>query len=95
MPRPVRRTDFAEREFSRRRRVPLTDASDASVATPEDVIVSQLLFHARGGSDKHVSDVAGVLSVSAGQIDEEYIESWVARLGPEDAWRAAKDRTTG
>ncbi|MBL8142067.1 MAG: hypothetical protein JNM38_13210 [Acidobacteria bacterium] len=69
-----RRTDFAEREFSRRHRLPFTDASDASVATPEDVIVSKLLFRARGGSDKHVSDVVGVLRVSAGQIDEEHIE---------------------
>ena len=90
-----RRTDFAEGEFSRRRRLPFTAQSDASVATPEDVIVSKLIFHAQGGLDKHLTDVAGVLRVSAGQIDHQYLESWVARLGLHDAWHAAKRRADG
>jgi hypothetical protein len=85
-----RRTDFAEHEFSRRQRLPFTEQFEASVATPEDVIISKLLFYTQGRSDKHLTDIAGVLRVSAGQIDEQYIESWVERLGLQDAWHAAK-----
>ena len=85
-----RHTGFAEEEFSRRRRLPFTELSEASVAAPEDVIVSKLIFYTQGRSDKHLTDIAGVLRVSAGQVDEQYIESWVVRLGLQDAWAAAK-----
>jgi hypothetical protein len=84
-----RRTDFAEHEFSRRQRLPFTEQFEASVATPEDVIVSKLLFYTQGRSDKHLTDIAGVLRLSAGRIDLQYVESWVVRLGLQDAWHAA------
>ena len=85
-----RRTAFAVEEFSRRQRVPFTEGLDASVATPEDVIVSKLLYFVEGRSEKHVRDIAGILRVSAGRIDEQYIESWVARLSLEQPWQAAR-----
>jgi hypothetical protein len=85
-----RRTDFAAAEFARRRRMPFAERFDASVATPEDVIVSKLLFYIEGRSEKHLTDIAGVLRVSAGRLDEPYIESWVARLGLGEAWQAAR-----
>jgi hypothetical protein len=87
-----RRNDFATVEFSRRRSLPFTDGFDAFVATPEDVILSKLLFYREGRSEKHLTDIAGVLRVSAGQIDESYIESWVQRLGLVDGWLESKRR---
>lgn len=89
-----RKTDFAEHEFARRQRLPFTEHLEATVATPEDVIVSKLLFHAEGRSEKHLTDIAGVLRVSAERIDESYIESWVSRLGLQEAWHAAKRLAT-
>ena len=87
----VRRgTDFAAHEFSRRQRVPFTEQLEASVATPEDIIVSKLLFFAKGGSEKHLNDIAGILRVSAGGLDEAYVETWVERLGLGRPWDAAK-----
>ena len=85
-----RRTDFGEHEFSRRQRMPFAEQRDAVVATPEDVIVSKLASYAEGHSEKHLVDIAGILRVSAGRIDEPYVESWVTRLGLQDGWRAAK-----
>lgn len=87
-----RHNEFAVREFSRRRPLPFTEEFEAFVATPEDVILSKLLFYREGRSEKHLIDIAGVLRVSAGQIDERYIESWVLRLGLGDAWLDAKRR---
>jgi len=85
-----RRTEFAALEFSRRQRVPFTEQLEASVATPEDVILSKLLFYAQGRSEKHLSDIAGILRVSAGRVDLGYVEAWVSRLGLRDAWSAAQ-----
>ena len=84
-----RQTAFAAEEFSRRRRVPFTEGVDASVATPEDVIVSKLLYYVEGRSEKHLRDIAGILRVSAGRIDERYVESWVSRLNLAEPWQAA------
>lgn len=85
-----RRTDFAAVEFARRRRMPFAGQFDAPVATPEDVIVSKLLFYVEGRSEKHLADIAGVLRVSASRLDTPYIDSWVTRLGLQDAWKAAR-----
>jgi hypothetical protein len=85
-----RRTEFGEHEFSRRQHLPFAEQFEASVATPEDVILSKLIFFMQGRSAKHLGDIAGVLRVSAGQLDAPYIEMWVARLGLEDAWQTAK-----
>ena len=87
-----RHNEFAVHEFSRRRPLPFTEEFEAFVATPEDVILSKLLFYREGRSEKHLIDIAGVLRVSAGQIDEQYIESWVLRLGLGDVWLDAKRR---
>ena len=87
-----RHHEFAVREFSRRRPLPFTDGFEAFVATPEDVVLSKLLFYREGRSEKHLNDIGGVLRVSAGRLDEAYIESWVARLGLGDAWLDAKRR---
>lgn len=85
-----RRTEFGALEFARRRRLPFDDRLDASVATPEDVIVSKLVFFAKGESQKHLRDIAGILRVSAGRLDEAYIDEWVTRLGLRPAWEAAR-----
>jgi len=85
-----RQTDFGVHEFSRRQPMPFAEQFDAVVATPEDVIVSKLASYTEGQSDKHLADIAGILRVSAGRIDEAYVESWVTRLGLQEGWRAAK-----
>ena len=43
-----------------------------------------------GGSDKHLRDIAGILKVSRGQIDMEYIDQWAATLGVAEIWEAAR-----
>ncbi|HVT58346.1 MAG TPA: hypothetical protein VHR45_08090 [Thermoanaerobaculia bacterium] len=60
----------------------------ASFASPEDVILMKLDFHQRGGSDKHLRDIAGVLRVSGEQLDRGYLDSWARRLELEETWQA-------
>jgi hypothetical protein len=82
-------TPFNHEEFRRRQRVPFTETQDASLARPEDVILSKLQFYKEGGSEKHLADIRGILRVSADQIDRTYLERWAEQLRLETEWRKA------
>jgi hypothetical protein len=60
----------------------------ACFSSPEDVILMKLDFHRRGGSDKHLRDIASVLRVSSDQVDRAYVDSWADRLGLSETWHA-------
>lgn len=65
----------------------------------EDVILKKLEYYATGGSDKHLRDVSGILRISPGEVDREYVAEWARRLGVLEIWEAilrcsALDRST-
>ena len=78
--------------MARRRRIRLLPDREAYAGTPEDVILSKLMYFAEGGSDKHLRDIVGMLRVSAGLIDRADIESWARKLGLEEGWAAVSER---
>lgn len=78
--------DFDRSRFARVRRVRPAEALEADFAAPEDVIVKKLEYYASGGSDKHLRDVAGVLRISASEIDLGYVAAWAERLGVSEVW---------
>jgi len=84
--------EWGRAQMARRRRILLLPDREGYTAAPEDVILSKLMYFAEGGSDKHLRDIAGMLRVSASLIDRADIESWVRKLGLEEAWAAVKHR---
>jgi len=64
----------------------LVTGSMATIASPEDVIIKKLAFFQEGGSEKHLSDIRGVLVVMGEQLDRGYIEKWVSRRGLTREW---------
>jgi hypothetical protein len=86
--------DFNRSRFDRARRVQTGADWDAVFSSPEDAIVKKMVFFRDGGSDKHLRDIAGVLTTSRDQIDVAYIERWVERLGLFEIWRAVVERVT-
>lgn len=83
---------FSREEFRRRERRDLGGLA-ASVATPEDTILSKLEWARKGGgSERQLEDALGVLRVGAGRIDRSYIAQWAATLGVEDLWLGLVDR---
>lgn len=64
---------------------------EATFAAPEDVILKKMEYYREGKSDKHLRDIAGVLKISGDEIDEEYIEAWVDRLGVREIWERLRD----
>ena len=64
----------------------------AFFSSPEDVILMKLDFHRKGGSDKHLRDIAGVLRISGEQLDRAYLDSWARDMGLDEIWQALLNR---
>jgi hypothetical protein len=51
------------------------------LATAEDVILHKLYWHQITPSDRQLGDVAGVVQVQRGKLDEAYLRHWAGALG--------------
>ena len=78
--------EFDRSRFTRARRVRPANDYEATFASAEDVIVKKLQFHAEGGSDKHLRDIASVLRISGADLDRDYVTEWADRLGLREIW---------
>jgi hypothetical protein len=66
------------------------EGEDVSVAPIEAVVLGKLRYYHIGGSDRHLRDVARMLEVSGDAVDRPALESWIDRLGLQEAWDAAQ-----
>lgn len=85
-------TSFNRSRFERARRIRIMPDLDVSFAAPEDVIIKKMEYYREGASEKHLRDITGILKVSAGQVDRDYIADWAVRLGLEEIWLALARR---
>lgn len=85
-------TPFGRIRFERAVRVRPTPDQEAWFSSAEDVILKKLDFYREGRSEKHLRDIAGMLKVSGGEIDENYIAEWAKRLGVSEIWEAVRNR---
>jgi len=60
------------------------------VAPPEYVIIRKLQYHREGGSEKHLKDIAGMVTLSSDQIDYALLEEMVKRYSLKKEWRKAE-----
>jgi hypothetical protein len=51
-------------------------------------------YYREGGSEKHLRDIAGILKISYGSVDINYISEWAERLGLTDIWAIIQARIT-
>jgi hypothetical protein len=59
------------------------------VATAEDLVLSKLEWVKMGQSSRQIEDVAGVLRVQWGSLDQDYLKRWIYELGLESQWQSA------
>lgn len=85
---------YSEEEFARRLPVEFDDLSLA-VASVEDVILSKLEWASLGGSARQLEDVAELLRVHRGQLDEPYLRRWIAALNLAAQWEMAARSAAG
>jgi hypothetical protein len=75
----LRSVPFEREMFSRR----LKDAwfgEPLWLATAEDVILHKLYWNRITPSDRQLADVAGVVQVQRGKLDEDYLRHWAGEL---------------
>jgi hypothetical protein len=80
-------TPFDESRFSRIRRIRPAESYSASFAAPEDIIIMKMRFYLDGGSEKHLRDITGILKVSRGEVDLNYIADWSRHLELTEVWQ--------
>lgn len=85
-------TEHGITEFPRRQQQPMAPDMSAHFASPEDVIVAKLVFYPKGKSEKHLTDVAGILRIQGDALDRIYLERCIEKLGLDEVWQAALSR---
>ena len=85
-------SEFNRSRFHRARRVHAGADWDASFSSPEDAIIKKMEYFREGGSEKHLRDIAGVLSTSGDDIDSAYIDRWAAKLELTEIWQSIQKR---
>jgi hypothetical protein len=61
------------------------------IAPVEYVILRKLEYYREGGSEKHLRDIAGILSVSSDQIDFDRLSEKIDEYSLEKEWKEAKE----
>ena len=89
------RSEWAQRQLMRRRRVQFAPDCEGFVAAPEDVIIGKLVYYQDGGSEKHLRDIASILSQAEGDVDRLYIAEIAGTLGLLNTWKLAADAADG
>jgi len=79
---------FSVEEFTRRREAEVL-GTNVTIASAEDVILSKLEWAKMAGSERQITDVAGILRTQGADVDLEYVERWVAVLGVQSEWQRA------
>jgi hypothetical protein len=86
-------SDFDRSRLERGRVENVQPGRDVTFASPEDVVLKKMVYFLEGGSEKHLRDIAGILTIQGPAIDRGYIERWAAELGVFDVWMLVLERT--
>lgn len=78
---PSRRPDEFEREMFRRKVKDSWLGESVWIATAEDVILHKLYWNKLTPSERQLGDVAGVVAVQRGRLDENYLRHWANIIG--------------
>ena len=57
------------------------------IHSPEDLILYKLIYFGLSQQPKHSRDIAAILRAKKNQLDLDYIEEWVTRLGLGSEWK--------
>lgn len=49
--------------------------------SPEDLILSKLLWYKSAGTSRHLEDVESILKISGNKLDMKYLKQWAKKLG--------------
>jgi hypothetical protein len=61
------------------------------IHSPEDLILYKLIYFGLSQQSKHSRDIAAILKSKKNELDLNYIEGWVTRLGLTSIWKEMRD----
>jgi len=64
------------------------------IHSPEDLILYKLIYFGLSQQSKHSRDIAAILKSKKNELDLEYIEGWVTRLGLTSLWNEMLDNVS-
>ncbi|HSM71343.1 MAG TPA: hypothetical protein VK851_07350 [Anaerolineales bacterium] len=90
---PVREGDeLRQSAFQRREQVDYgPPIGKVYIHSAEDLILYKLIYFGLGQQSKHSRDIAAILKSKKNELDLEYIEGWVTRLGLVSIWKELLD----
>jgi hypothetical protein len=93
---PVREGDeLRQSAFQRRQQVNYgPPIGKVYIHSPEDLILYKLMYFGLSQQSKHSRDIAAILKSKKGELDLDYIEGWVIRLGLSSLWKEMLDNVS-
>jgi hypothetical protein len=90
---PLRAGDMLRQSaFQRRERVDYgSPIGNVYIHSPENLILYKLIHFGLSQQPKHSRDIAAILRAKKNQLDFDYIEGWVTRLGLVSMWTEMLD----
>ena len=90
---PVREGDeLRHSAFRRRQQVDYgPPIGKVYIHSPEDLILYKLIYFGLSQQSKHSRDIAAILKSKKSELDLDYIEGWVTRLGLTSVWKEMLD----
>jgi hypothetical protein len=82
-------TEYEQLKFERRQWYTLETGEQIAIASPEDIVISKLLWRRDSQSDKQWRDILGILKVQQERLDLPYIQGWSDRFELQADWRRA------
>jgi hypothetical protein len=61
------------------------------IHSPENLILYKLIYFGLSQQSKHSRDIAAILKSKKNELDLDYIEGWVTRLGLTSIWKEMRD----
>lgn len=86
---PVGSSEYFQQAFSRRKETKLF-GQKVYLASPEDVILTKLLWAKKSNSLRQVEDAKGVFQIQAEILDLNYLNSWASKLSIADFLKQIK-----
>lgn len=66
-------------KFQRKRQI-VIDKQKIYIVSPEDLLLTKLLWCKKVRSERHLEDCLGILRVQGNKLDKKYLNSWAKKL---------------
>lgn len=85
---PIKKSEFNTSRL-RRKREEIIFGEKIWVISPEDLILTKLLWCREVRSEKHMRDCAGIIKIQGDKLDQKYLSNWAKKLGIGDLYKEA------